>query len=396
MIKKKLHEIEKDDIESLVTEKRREARTIEYKLKFPADKREFLADVSSFANASGGDIVFGIKEKVDEAKTNTGMPEAAVGLKGSIDQALLRWTQVIKNGLDPTLLGIDCQVVEGFPLGPVVVLRVPRSRSAPHMVTRDDDDHFYTRDGNGKHRMDVHEIRSAFALSESLPEKLRRFRDGRLARIIADDTPMRLTLGRRLVLHVVPMAALVSDTNIVIPSLREIHKEVGPMCATSWNERFNFDGYLTYQLYRNAEQPEAETYTYLQVFHTGALEAVCGLLCPDDSKKHAIPGRSVENDILNALDRYVPLMRTLDFEPPIYAMVSLIGVKDHILLGPLEIERPIRHDDLLLPDVVIEDFDADRTVIMKPAFDSLWRAGGYPSSYSYDDQGKWNRQVRPW
>ena len=43
-----------------------EGREIEFKLELPggsdADKKEFLADVCSFANAGGGDILYGVKE----------------------------------------------------------------------------------------------------------------------------------------------------------------------------------------------------------------------------------------------------------------------------------------------------------------------------------------------
>ena len=50
---------------ALVESRVGERRTIEYKREFPAGgdeaKREFLADASSFANASGGDLVFGIE-----------------------------------------------------------------------------------------------------------------------------------------------------------------------------------------------------------------------------------------------------------------------------------------------------------------------------------------------
>ena len=54
-----------------------ETRTLDYKLQLPgktdADRKEFLADVSSFANAAGGHIIFGVQEK-------EGVPVAIPGL----------------------------------------------------------------------------------------------------------------------------------------------------------------------------------------------------------------------------------------------------------------------------------------------------------------------------
>ncbi len=64
MIPKPLDKIEKPDIDALVANAVSERRTIEYKLVLPenadSNKKEFLADVSSFANAAGGDLLFGV------------------------------------------------------------------------------------------------------------------------------------------------------------------------------------------------------------------------------------------------------------------------------------------------------------------------------------------------
>ena len=54
------------DILRLVDQKIGEHRTIEYKRELPGqgerDHREFLADASSFANAGGGYILYGVEE----------------------------------------------------------------------------------------------------------------------------------------------------------------------------------------------------------------------------------------------------------------------------------------------------------------------------------------------
>ncbi|MCK5240903.1 ATP-binding protein [bacterium] len=48
----------------MISNQIQESRTIEYKESLPGnsdqDKREFLADISSFANAAGGDLLYGI------------------------------------------------------------------------------------------------------------------------------------------------------------------------------------------------------------------------------------------------------------------------------------------------------------------------------------------------
>src|SRR2546425_901377 len=86
MIPKEFDAIAKEDIEVLVANAVSEGRTIEYKEQLPGgtdeDKREFLADVSSFANAAGGDLIYGVREKRDAGGKPLGIPEAAEGLAG--------------------------------------------------------------------------------------------------------------------------------------------------------------------------------------------------------------------------------------------------------------------------------------------------------------------------
>ena len=56
MIQKNFEDISKKDIDFLIDNKISEIKTLEYKRKFKvytdSDKKEFLADISSFANAS--------------------------------------------------------------------------------------------------------------------------------------------------------------------------------------------------------------------------------------------------------------------------------------------------------------------------------------------------------
>jgi predicted HTH transcriptional regulator len=59
----RLSEISAADLEALIENEVLEGRQLEYKLLIGTDddaKRKFLAAVSSFANASGGDLLVGV------------------------------------------------------------------------------------------------------------------------------------------------------------------------------------------------------------------------------------------------------------------------------------------------------------------------------------------------
>ncbi len=66
MIQKLIENIDKNDLLSLIDNVVLERKTLDYKEKFSGNgeshRKEFLKDVTSFANSSGGDIIYGIKE----------------------------------------------------------------------------------------------------------------------------------------------------------------------------------------------------------------------------------------------------------------------------------------------------------------------------------------------
>ncbi|GHO78148.1 hypothetical protein KSD_59190 [Ktedonobacter sp. SOSP1-85] len=75
-------------------------------------------------------------------------------------------------------------------------------------------------------------------------------------------------------------------------------------------------------------------------------------------------------------------------------MVSFLGVKGYRIYHPKFGERrqPASNEfdrvNLLLPEVMIENFDDDLAKAMRPIFDAVWNAAGYSCSPNYDISGK--------
>ena len=63
---KPIHSITEADLEELITNQTAEGKNVEYKvslsLSSDEEKKEFLADISSFANTASGYVVYGMKE----------------------------------------------------------------------------------------------------------------------------------------------------------------------------------------------------------------------------------------------------------------------------------------------------------------------------------------------
>ncbi|RIK34037.1 MAG: hypothetical protein DCC55_33835 [Chloroflexi bacterium] len=168
MIPKPLAEITQADIEALIEHMVSESKTLEYKESLPGqsreEKKEFVADVLSFANAGGGDLLFGIREIRDAVGRPTGTPQSITGLPNiNIDAEILRLESLLRDTCEPRLSSLQIRTIAGWPTGPVLLLRVPQSWHAPHRSKLDD--RFYSRTNAGKYPLDVAEIRSAFLYS---------------------------------------------------------------------------------------------------------------------------------------------------------------------------------------------------------------------------------------
>src|SRR5258708_31415923 len=142
MIPENINTITLANIERLIADRVPEGKTIEYKSALPGgsdgDKKEFLADVSSFANTSGGDLVFGIEE-------NQGIPERVTPLAiADVDLEQRRLDSLIRDGIRPRLT-YAIRVIELPDNKRVLVIRVDRGWTAPYRVTFQGHDKFYAR-----------------------------------------------------------------------------------------------------------------------------------------------------------------------------------------------------------------------------------------------------------
>jgi hypothetical protein len=84
-------------------------------------------------------------------------------------------------------------------------------------------------------------------------------------------------------------------------------------------------------------------------------------------------------------------LKSLSIRPPIYAFLTLTGVKGALIYQGAfssESHHLIDRDVLSLPEIVIEDLNQSVAELFRPACDLVWNAGGLPRSDHFDEQGK--------
>jgi hypothetical protein len=386
VLAKDINDIAEQDLVGLIAGGVSESATIDYKRDLPggddADKREFLADVSSFANTSGGDLIFGI----DEAK---GVPVQVTGIKSNdLDLEILRLESIIASGLSPRIR-YQLRTVPSAGDRKAVIIRVDRSWIGPHRVIFKGHDKFYGRNSAGKYSLDVSQLRTAFTNSSSISEQIRAFRLDRIIEISNEQTPIPLINGPKIILHCIPLDAFASQAQYNLLPLTQTPVELQPMRASGWGNRLNFEGVVTF----DGGSPST---CYTQIYRTGQIEAVEAALLSFSigvHKKRMIPSVAYEKIVLEYVPVCFQFFRRLGVTAPIAVGLTLTGVRNFTM----GIDDPfipsrgfhIDRDTLLLPDTIATDLSVSPSRLLKPLFDLIWNACGFPSSRNFDLDGNW-------
>ena len=392
MITKNVNEITEGDLQELIDNSVSEKKTLEYKQSLPgnldADRKEFLADVSSFSNASGGDLIYGITEDRDK-----GIPKKLEGVTvKNADQVITRLENMIRDGIKPRISGIVIRPIKVLKSKIALLIRIPKSWNSPHRVTFKGHDKFYTRSTNGKYPMDVTELKIAFNLSETITERIRRFREDRISKIFANETPVPFYDNAKIVLHLIPITSFNPAQRYELNQITSYPEKLKPMVQFGFYSRHNLDGFLTY-----SRDKEGKSYSYVQLFNNEIIEAVEGkYLNPRENEGNllSIRGTAYELKLIESSFIYLSALKELNVELPIFIFLTFVGVKGYFMSvgqgmfeerGEYEIDRDI----LLLPEVIIiENYDTALEDVLKPCFDAMWNACGFPRSPNYDDDGK--------
>jgi len=388
MITKSLADITEDDIQTLVSNAVAEGKTIDYKRELPgnsdADKKEFLADVSSFVNTAGGDLIFGVEE-------TAGVPTNVVGLQiADRDQEIRRLDSILGAGLAPRVR-YEIRPLTFRQGKLVLIIRTERSWIGPHRVIFGGHDKFYGRTSAGKYPLDVSELRIAFGFSQIIVERIRSFKADRIIALANNDTPIPCPPGAKLVLHCIPFESVSEPRSLDISRFYSQPARVPVMHSSGWSHRINLDGVVTF-----SGGPQSDSYT--QLFRSGIIEAVhAGVLNYEVQGVKRIPSIAYERMVLEHLPRCFQILKELEINAPLAVALSLVNVRGSQLIASREDFDLYEHhqltkDHLVLPETVVDDLAKEPAEILKPMFDLVWNAFGYVGSWNFDENGKWRQR----
>jgi hypothetical protein len=394
MIEIELSKITEADLQGLIINSVSESNSIEYKerlsLNTDTEKKEFLKDLSAFANSSGGDILFGVKAE-------KGIPKQLVGIEiDNRDFMTLRIEDILRYGIQPRIPYIKIQFVPIKNDMSVLIIRVPKSWLSPHRIIFNKNNEFYLRLSAGSYPMDVDQLRTAFLASETVNKKIENFRLERISKIMGNEIPVLMIDGPKAILHIIPLCSLSKKNNVDLSKVAsDPFNKLRPIQYSPFDWRYNFDGFMVFS------RDYTSSRSYVQLFRNGITEAVNGGFFRPREEGMTIYPTPLKEETDEAFSRYLKLLKDLDIDPPIVIFMTLIGVKgysmgigdQYIYYRGQENMVKIDRDVLFLPEVMIEEYRSDNETVLKPIYDAIWNACGFERALIYDNKiNQWKPQ----
>ena len=388
-----LDEITQTDLQALINAAVPESRDIDYKEQTygnsDKDKREFAADVSSFANTNGGHILIGIQE-------DHGVACATPGIDDNPDHQRTRLEQIARNGIQPRINGLRIVAVPLANGRNVLVIRIQRSWTAPHRVISQGSNRFWARDGGGKYEPDVDQLREMFLVAPRIAERVRDFRFNRIAQIVGADTFVRLANPSALVVHILPFQSFAESQRYSIDDLMPHSNSFPPIPAEgSHTARVNLEGML---VIRDAANPGPK-HAYTEVWRSGLVEAVRSPIVRERDGNLVVYSEKVERFTVDAVTAYLSGLRALGLNPPLAVFMSLLGVQGarFDLRRDIDLQEVDRFDRNIVhtSEIILDDWPQDDRIVptvLRPAFDEIANAAGRFGSLNYDSDGSWIRR----
>jgi hypothetical protein len=354
MLDRPIDTLGEPDLQRLVENHVAEGRNIEFKRDLPGgsdgDRRKFLWNVTSFANAQGGDLIYG----VDAPR---GIATSVPGIEtDDPDAAIQRLDSMLQTGVSPRLAGVRMRWVPLANERGVLVVRIPAGIAAPHRETLHGEGRFYTRNNAGKQEMDVHDLRHAFTEAGSVPSRFRKLHAEAIERARGSGMPLSINAEPTAVVSVMPLALFREERDIPITG----DHALAPVGGHGYSHIDMIEGVL---LHSPIREGSLSVRSFALTYRSGRADiawTIGGRREVEGRKLNLVFVAAFESGLLEAANATQTRLRQFNVEGPWVVFASVYGVQNHVFgLSHGETTRAAYRDEALLGELRIERIDEE-------------------------------------
>lgn len=391
---RRLVTITEADLDGLIQRADSESLHLEYKQELDIDdtndqrqrnrRQGFLKDVTAFANSGGGLLIYGVEEERDANGKPTGIPSQICGIDcANVGQLKQKIEGIISGGVDEPPYGP--LEMEGVLLKTgkyVLLIRVPMSLRAPHMVKLGGEQRFYRRINTGVEPMTASQIRDVALQSASIEERTAAQIKRRCSSLSQQHK------GPFTVLHVVPLLQKPRLLDVTLTQTIARLKKA-PFFGRQRHDLPDVGRHVLFG-YEVSIRPNNQLWAYALFRRNGITEFFNAYAIVQNDGIYRY--EYIENDIHESLAFAMSLYHDL---LPLPAAVSVSLENVSLISWPdwshFEVRKggPLNLPNITPEPIVITELRDDYRPLMKPIWDVIWNAGGQQKCEGYDDNGNY-------
>ena len=364
MLEKPIGDLTGADLARLIENQVGESRSLEFKRDLPEGGaeavKEFLADVSSFANAQGGDILFGIEEENGIA---SGLPGLQLDNTDAIKLAL---ENSLRDGIATRLIGVRVQEVPLENGRQVLVIRVPSGMAAPHQVIFRGSGKFFNRNSAGKFQMDVHDLRHAFTDAGGLSARFHRLHSEAIERSLGQEMPFALMQDAAAIVSVLPLALFREQRQL--PVTRD--HAVLPIQAGGYSAIDMIEGVT---MHSALEEGSLRVRSFATTFREGRADIafiIGGRREIEGQQRRLVFPQRFEDGVAEAANAARAVLGYYGIDGPWIVFVSVTGVRNHYIAKEYGWTSSAAYrDEVLLGSLQLDEITPET---LRPIGDNFW------------------------
>jgi len=307
-------------------------------------KNELRNDICSFANADGGDIIFGMPEK-------NGLASSIIPIAiENIDKFELELRNVLLP-IQPATPPVDFAFIH-VENGYIVVIHIEKGMLKPYITIEDQTAfRFFVRRGNGKEPMSYSEISNNFLHAASLATEIKRFRAERLSELIEDNP------GKFGVVHVIP--ATFTNPADFIP-ICDLLCKAGKVPVP-----IQLNNYIRGRMLPNVDgvwfpsDDGLRDFQIVRLFNNGSVELKHDLYTTTNRDTEYLISDEFIQSIGDIVEGTAEIYKALERNPSVYVCTSIIGCKGYWNYDSLNSIHPlpskVDRDRIICTPIEIKD-----------------------------------------
>ncbi|MBG60324.1 MAG: hypothetical protein CMJ16_07690 [Peredibacter sp.] len=349
-------------------------------------KKNFMRDITGFANANGGTIVIGVS---DDGELEGVQIE-------NFDSLKLQLGNIIRSNSDAPVTNVEFRLLE-TDAGSFYAICIPKGKYRPHSIKMSGNNsrEFVIRQDASNHQMSMHEIKDLFLSQpneEQINDRINEWLNLRLKVLLENGTIYNTDNDKFLYITLIPEGVVFDG---VLQSVSEIQATLRtsyispPYTPNGWTPTPTADGVISVV----KKEDTGRVLSFSNTLKNGVFEFYDPAIIEwYDSHYTRQIHQAIDEHIFEQIDKVKSYIQTAGLNSLFNIKVGLIGLNGYKLYqdspGITVMNAPgITTDKLILSSSI--DVSGDYKKQMKGAFDHLWNACGHRRCYRYDEQGNY-------